>query len=309
MRKFFTGKTVMVAGLCFLTALLVNSRAELASDVPAYNEGIIHYEHNDADKAIKSLKEALVANFTEPPAGKMKEAIELSKDGQTEKAEEILRALFDDEKTAARARYELGLIYENANKLDAAAAMLRDAAIVIADNGAGYVGADKCKICHIKQYNSWKTTKMAKTFDVLKPAAHSEAKVKLGFDPQKDYTKDAKCLACHTTGFGLPGGYKIPQDGDTRAIKAAKGNEGTTCEACHGPGSKFLPIHKDIMTKKQYTQKELYQAGQYEIKASVCTTCHNMRNPTAGPDYHFDYEKHKTEDTHENFPLKYRLKE
>jgi hypothetical protein len=32
-----------------------------------------------------------------------------------------------------------------------------------------YVGSSKCKKCHIKQYNSWAETKMAKAFEGLKP--------------------------------------------------------------------------------------------------------------------------------------------
>jgi hypothetical protein len=150
---------------------------------------------------------------------------------------------------------------------------------------------------------------MAKTFEVLKPGVNAEAKTKLKFDPQKDYTKDAKCLACHTTGFNLPGGYKIPKEGDSAAAAQAKLNEGTTCEACHGPGSKYLPLHKKIRSNKAYTFETLHQAGQIRADAASCTPCHNRRNPTAGADFHFDYEKYKAEDTHVNIPLKYLQKE
>jgi hypothetical protein len=211
---------------------------------------------------------------------------------------------------AARVRYELGLIYESQGNLDKAATMLRNAATVIADKRAAYVGFKRCKRCHMKQYKTWKNTKMAKTFEVLKPGVRAEAKVKLKFDPKKDYTKDVKCLECHTTGYGMPGGYKIPKPGDSKAARRAKENSGITCEGCHGPGSKYIDIHKKAKTKKRkYTLEELYEVGRYNVNVNVCTTCHNRRNPTVGPDYHFDYEKYKAEDTHDNFPLKYRVKE
>ena len=69
-----------------------------------------------------------------------------------------------------------------------------------------FVGTKNCKKCHIKQFKSWKETKMAKAFEILKPGERAEAKKKAGLDPAKDYTKEAECLACHTTGYGKPGG-------------------------------------------------------------------------------------------------------
>jgi tetratricopeptide (TPR) repeat protein len=271
----------------------------------------MHYERNEIDKAIKLLKEASSVTFTEPASGELQKAIELSKSGKADEAEKILLSLLDDEASAAQARYELGLIYEKAGKLDAAATMLRDAVTVaIIDKEASYAGVKKCKTCHMKQHKTWKTTKMAMSFEVLKPGVRAEAKAKLNFDSQKDYTKDVKCLACHTTAFGMPGGYKVPEPVDPKAARRAKENAGVTCEACHGPGSKYIAIHKKAMIKKRkYALEELYQAGQYKVNAKTCTTCHNRRTPTAGPDFHFDYEKYKVDDTHENFPLKYRVKE
>ncbi len=312
MSVFITKRKAEVAGLWVATIIfVVSSYTELTAESPSlYEQGLVCYERNEMDKAVKFFKESLAAYFTEPASGKLKEAIELAQNGKADESKKILTSLFDNEDAASRAMYELGLIYESQGKLDDAAFMFRNAQLVIANDNASYVGSDKCKICHIKEYKSWKTTKMSKTFEVLKPGIEAEAKTKLNFDPQKDYTKDTKCLECHTTGFGLPGGYKIPQADDSASVKRAKENEGTTCEACHGPGSKYADIHKQIMTKKRkYTFDELSQAGEHKADAKSCTACHNRRNPTAGPDFHFDYEKYKAEDTHENFPLKYRAKE
>lgn len=296
---------------CFIAVVMGLQAAEAAENVEVYEKGLAHYENNEPEQAIKFFKDALVSYFPEPASGQSKEAVELAGNGKTKEAEDILLSLFDDETTAARARYELGLIYEKGGRPDAAVFMYRNAlTIIIADKGAVYVGAKACKMCHIKQYKSWEKTKMAQTFEVLKPGIRTEAKTKLKFDPQKDYTKDAKCLECHTSGFGMPGGYKIPVAGDSKAARRAKENAGTTCEACHGPGSKYKAIHKNIMRKKQsYTFDQLQKVGQYKVDAKVCTMCHNRRNPTAASDFHFDYEKHKAEDTHKNIPLKYRKKE
>ncbi|MHC4103468.1 MAG: multiheme c-type cytochrome [Planctomycetota bacterium] len=302
-------RKVLVSGICCFIALIIGGQVGLGEqDLVGYEQGLMYYELNETDKAIKLFKESLGASFGEPANGELQKAIDLAESDKVDEAERILLSLLEDEDAAARARYELGLIYESKGKLDTAATMFRNAQVVIADKRAAYVGTRKCKKCHIKQYKTWKTTKMAKTFDVLKPGVRAEAKAKLKFDPQKDYTKNVKCLECHTTGFGMPGGYKIPEAGDAKAAKRAKENAGVTCEGCHGPGSKYVGIHKNVMDKKRkYTPGEFYQVGAYKVDVRVCTTCHNRRNPTVGPDYHFDYEKYKAEDTHDNFPLKYQV--
>lgn len=175
------------------------------------------------------------------------------------------------------------------------------------DGGAKYVGIDACKKCHLKQYMSWKKTTMARTFDILKPGKATEAKEKAGLDPKKDFTKDAACLPCHTTGYGLPGGYRIPLAGDAAAAKIAKANEGVTCEGCHGRGSKYVALHTDVAARKRkYSVEEFYAAGMTRIDAAACTPCHNPKNPMAAPDFSFDYEQNKDKGSHENYPLKYR---
>ena len=273
----------------------------------AYELGLIYYEINETQKAVKHFKDALAKASLPSPSGKLHQAVELAKSGKSEDAEKILLSLLDDPETADRAGYELGLIYESRGDLDNAVIRFRNALAFLVGKRAAYEGLSSCKKCHIKEFISWKKTKMAGTFEVLKPGKGVETKKKFNLEPQKDYTRDPKCLECHTTGFGMPGGYKIPEKGDLASAKHAEENEGITCEGCHGPGSKYIPIHDRALTKKQkYTLEELYQTGQYEINIQNCTTCHNLRNPTSGPDYHFDFEKYKNEDTHQNYPLKYR---
>ncbi len=145
---------------------------------------------------------------------------------------------------------------------------------------------------------------MAKTFDVLKSGANAEAKKASGLSPDKDYSKDPACLPCHTAGYELPGGFK---SGDK--VRAGKDFAGVTCEGCHGPGSKYIKLHKEIAkTKRIYDVSEHYNAGGYEMNAAACTSCHNRRNPTTKPDFVFDYAKYKNEGIHKISPLKYRKK-
>jgi hypothetical protein len=178
---------------------------------------------------------------------------------------------------------------------------------IISSKDATYIGVKKCKSCHFKQWNSWRKTKMATTFEVLKPGVRSEEKTKLKFEPNKDYTKDAVCLGCHTSGFGMPGGYIVPADGDAEAQEQAEDNAGVTCEGCHGPGSKSVLIQEDIKeNKRPYKFAELQAVGFHRAGVRSCTPCHNAGDPGKEPGYHFPYEEKRKEGQHKNIELKYR---
>jgi hypothetical protein len=79
---------------------------------------------------------------------------------------------------------------------------------------ADYVGADKCKMCHKVQYNSWEQTTHAKATEAAKASTDP------AFGPD--------CLKCHAT------------NGNAESM-------GVECEACHGPGSDYkkMSIMKD----------------------------------------------------------------
>jgi 5-methylcytosine-specific restriction endonuclease McrA len=178
---------------------------------------------------------------------------------------------------------------------------------ILSAKDATYIGVKKCKSCHFKQWNSWRKTNMAKAFDSLKPGVKSTEKTKLKFDPNKDYTKDASCLGCHTSGFGIHGGYIVPADGDAEAKEQAEDNAGVTCEGCHGPGSKSVEIQEDIKeNKRPYTFAELQAVGFHKAGVRSCTSCHNASDPGKEPGYHFPYEEKRKEGQHENIELKYR---
>jgi hypothetical protein len=178
-----------------------------------------------------------------------------------------------------------------------------------ADNKYAYVGSKACKKCHLKLYKSWEKTKSAKAFETLKPGQAVEAKKKYDLDPEKDYTKDESCLKCHVTGYGKKGGYAIPDAGDAKAVKRAKTLEGSGCESCHGPGSEYNKVFKDIQkSKRTYKVEELYAVGLSKMDASACTDCHNDTSPTYDESKKLDYERDKDKETHEHKPLKQREK-
>ncbi len=160
------------------------------------------------------------------------------------------------------------------------------------ESAYSYVGNKKCKGCHLDVHKNWAKTKMGLAFESLQPGHASESKAKFNLDDKKDYTTDPKCLTCHTTGYGKPGGYAIPDPDDRRAARKAKNLQGAGCEMCHGPGSEYVKIFEEIdKSQRQYTLEELRSAGLRKIEKRVCVTCHNEESPTIAADEPFDYDK------------------
>lgn len=157
---------------------------------------------------------------------------------------------------------------------------------------AEYIGVENCRLCHMPHYESWAETKMSKSYELLKPNVRVEAKLKAGFDPALDYTKNDACLKCHVTGFNQIGGFTTIEETPEMA--------GVQCEMCHGPGS----IYTEMMIKKQgtYTLEEYKTIGGLTMPSeenNLCTDkCHNQASPFVGSGYVFDFENRKASGTH-----------
>ena len=109
---------------------------------------------------------------------------------------------------------------------------------------ATYVGSQKCRGCHGTEYARFqKYSRMARSYsDVLV--------MKRGLT-EEEYRK---CLECHTTGFGKPGGFSSVQQ--TPLLKEVG------CEACHGPGS----IHVQSSDPKDIKKV---------VSETDCQACHD----------------------------------
>ncbi len=163
--------------------------------------------------------------------------------------------------------------------------------------GGRFVGPDKCKQCHQEQYASWKKTRMANSFEVLRPGQKTQEKQMAGLDPDRDYTHDANCLPCHTTGYGLVGGFV--------SIEETPEMAGVSCEACHGHGGAYV---KTVMDPKKptFSTAVARSAGLvYPPTENICRQCHNERSPFVGMDYKFTYNERVKLGTHEHYHLKY----
>lgn len=137
---------------------------------------------------------------------------------------------------------------------------------------------------------------MAAAFELLKPGVRAEAKTKAKQDPNKDYTHDANCLPCHTTGYGKPGGFK--------SIEETPDLAGVQCEMCHGPHSEVLKVM--TIQNKEFKRSEVIKAGMTVPDENTCRgLCHNSKSPFVPANYTFDYEAKKKQGTHEHLPLKF----
>lgn len=162
-------------------------------------------------------------------------------------------------------------------------------------SNAQYVGAGKCRPCHLPQAKGWEPTKMAKAFELLKPGVAADVKKAHNVDPNKDYTNDPNCLSCHVTGYGEPGGFV--------SVAQTPNLVGVQCEACHGPGAAYLKPALMSLQNKEYKRADLVAAGMVMPTAETCQKCHNKKSPFYQP---FDFKTRVQQGTHAHAALRYK---
>jgi len=104
-------------------------------------------------------------------------------------------------------------------------------------------GSRSCLSCHVESGNIWAHSLHAAAGQTL-AARHFEI--------------DPDCLRCHTTGYGLPGGFVSPR---TTPLLYGVG-----CEDCHGPSAAHV---QNPRLRTQYTAMD------------QCVRCHDQENSPA----------------------------
>jgi hypothetical protein len=132
-----------------------------------------------------------------------------------------------------------------------------------------YIGAAKCKMCHIKpdkgeQYNKWLAGPHA---GAMKTLANEESKKIAAAKGIADPTTDPACIKCHSTVGHI----------DQSLVAGIKIDEGVSCESCHGPGSMYKSA--SIMKNLELAMKN----GLILPTEEVCKKCHNKESPTYKP--------------------------
>ena len=118
---------------------------------------------------------------------------------------------------------------------------------------AKIVGTDACKSCHEVEYDLWQKS------------GHARA----GKSLEKKGSDDPKCLTCHTTGWGLDGGFAKGAALDAHPDLGRVG-----CESCHGPGGD----HIGEETPKFGTIVALGDKCNSCVILQICGGCHDDAN-------------------------------
>jgi hypothetical protein len=106
-------------------------------------------------------------------------------------------------------------------------------------------GTRTCQDCHEAEHKAWQQSGHAHAWQSLeKTRSHV----------------DAYCQQCHTTGYGLPGGFE--------SVARSSGMTSVGCESCHGPSAAHA---REPSVATAY-------GGQ---SANQCTRCHDRENSPA----------------------------
>lgn len=158
------------------------------------------------------------------------------------------------------------------------------AAGVPADQSPGaqyrYVGVERCRACHDtrrtgRQYQVWKRSPHANAYETL--AGSRADRIAQSLDVE-DPHKNAACLECHVTAFGV---------GPERLARKFTIGDGVGCEACHGPGEVYAT--SGMMRAVASGTQDAAEIGLIsQPPEAVCVSCHNDRSPTYKPFHHAD---------------------
>ena len=121
----------------------------------------------------------------------------------------------------------------------------------------------KCRLCHRDFFLGRKQDVHDHAFAMVVNAGHGETE---------------QCLGCHTTGYGLRGGFKSPEF-TPRLVNVQ-------CEGCHGPGSEHI--------RRNARGGFLAGTDRPEILKKMCLSCHNERWGRAFDDFDAAYDSYKT---------------
>ncbi len=131
-----------------------------------------------------------------------------------------------------------------------------------------YVGNSKCRLCHRKFFIGRKKDPHDHAMKNLIAIGHE---------------KTPQCLACHSTGYGVPTGFV--------SIETTPRLSNVQCEGCHGPGNVHIKL-----TKKRLKGGFLAGQDSPKILKNMCVECHTDRWNKSYHDLDTAYNKYKKAD-------------
>ncbi len=134
---------------------------------------------------------------------------------------------------------------------------------VMASDKYSFATNFKCRLCHRDFFIGRKQDQHDHAFAMVQQAGHGESE---------------QCLGCHTTGYGIRGGFTSPIFTPRLA--------NVQCEGCHGPGSEHI----------RRNAKGGFLAGtdRPEILKKMCLSCHSDRWNKSFDNFEEAYNSYKT---------------
>ena len=129
---------------------------------------------------------------------------------------------------------------------------------------SAFVGSAACQRCHEREYDIWSRSAHARAVDSLR---------------NEDKEGDARCVSCHVTGYGRPGGF--PEGAKVRSHEELAR---VGCESCHGPGAE----HVKVEGKQPAGVVHLGDKCDSCVILQICGACHDDAND---PGFRFNVEK------------------
>jgi hypothetical protein len=116
------------------------------------------------------------------------------------------------------------------------------APLVSGKPGPQIAGSDRCRACHDEDCRLWDTSRHAHAWDSLR---------------KNGTYVDPACQRCHTTGYGLPGGFESVAESPKRVHVG--------CESCHGPS-------------REHVDDPEIRTPHFARAKDSCPGCHDREN-------------------------------
>lgn len=129
---------------------------------------------------------------------------------------------------------------------------------------SAFVGSSACQSCHLKEYGVWSRGAHARSVESLR---------------KKGKDGDTKCVSCHVTGYGRPGGFPAGAP-----VRAHEDLARVGCESCHGPGAE----HVKDGGKHPAGIVKLGDKCDSCVILQICGSCHDDAND---PAFRFNVER------------------
>jgi hypothetical protein len=129
--------------------------------------------------------------------------------------------------------------------------------------GFAVAGTEACRKCHAEDFQLWRVSKHAVAWKSL---------------TAKGTHVDPECQRCHTTGYGLPGGFVSALRSESRVQVG--------CESCHGPS-------------EGHAAEPAVRTAYFAQAKNHCTSCHDRENSPK-----FAYDKYWEQIRHGQQPSK-----